>query len=62
MEKNIFLSNLELVKIAGALSADIEASKRVIEETKKKKMPYEYLVDSVNNTEKLLKKIESLLW
>lgn len=61
MEKNIFLSNLEITKIAAALSADIEASKRAIENTKKKNLPYEYLIDSVHNTEKLLKKIESLL-
>lgn len=61
MEKNIFLNNLEITKIAAALSADIEASKRVIENNKKKSLPYEYLTASVKNTETLLKKIESLL-
>lgn len=61
MEKNLFLSSLEIAKIAGALSVDIETSKKAIEDFKKKNLPYEYLIDSVNSTEKLLRKIEKLL-
>lgn len=61
MNTSINLSNLDIVKIAAALQADIEASKKEIDKRKRKKEPYDYLIESLVSTQNLLERIEKLL-